>query len=240
MAQKTRTQRAGKGSPTYKSSVHAKAQTTYPTLEAGSKELLKGKVLQLFTDPQHSGVLAKVLFENQKDRIILAAEGVQAGQTIEAGEKASIEIGNILPLKQVSEGAPVFCIERVPGDGGAFAKSSRLYGLVMTKDAKNVFVKLPSGKTVQLNPECRATIGCSAGSGRIEKPFIKAGAKFHQMRAKHHKYPTVRGVAMNPISHPFGGSQHHAGKSKSTSRNAPPGRKVGAIASKRTGRRKKN
>ena len=45
---------------------------------------------------------------------------------------------------------------------------------------------------------------------------------------------------MNVIDHPFGGSAHHAGKSKSTSRNAPPGRKVGAIASKRTGRKKKN
>ena len=44
---------------------------------------------------------------------------------------------------------------------------------------------------------------------------------------------------MNPNSHPFGGGQHHAGKSKSTSRNAPPGRKVGAIASSRTGRKKK-
>ena len=53
-------------------------------------------------------------------------------------------------------------------------------------------------------------------------------------------WPSVRGVAMNAVDHPFGGAQHHAGKSKSTPRNAPPGRKVGAIASKRTGRRNKN
>ena len=59
-------------------------------------------------------------------------------------------------------------------------------------------------------------------------------------RLKKKFWPIVRGVAMNVIDHPFGGSQHHPGKSKSTSRNAPPGRKVGAIASKRTGRKKKN
>jgi large subunit ribosomal protein L2 len=53
-------------------------------------------------------------------------------------------------------------------------------------------------------------------------------------------YPRVRGVKMNALDHPFGGASHHPGKSKSTSRNAPPGRKVGAIASRRTGRKKKN
>ena len=63
---------------------------------------------------------------------------------------------------------------------------------------------------------------------------------FHFMAAKSRHYPGLRGVAMNASDHPFGGSQHHAGKSKSTSRNAPPGRKVGSIASKRTGRKKKN
>ncbi len=53
------------------------------------------------------------------------------------------------------------------------------------------------------------------------------------------KYSKVRGVAMNAVDHPFGGMQHHPGKSKSTARTRPPGRKVGSIASKRTGRRKK-
>jgi len=240
MAQRTRTQRAGKGSPTFKASIHAKAKTAYPPLtEVKEKEVVKGKIMELFIDAVHSSVLAKVVFENGRTAITPAAEGLSEGQTIEIGEKANLSIGNILPLKQVTEGAPVFCIEKIPGDGGSLVKSSGLYGLVMTKDSKNVFVRLPSGKTVQLNPDCRATVGCLSGSGRIEKPLIKAGNAFHKMRAKHHKYPSVRGVAMNPMSHPFGGGQHHAGKSKSTSRNAPPGRKVGAIASKRTGRLKK-
>jgi large subunit ribosomal protein L2 len=92
--------------------------------------------------------------------------------------------------------------------------------------------------TLPLNS--RATIGNVSCGGRTEKPFVKAGNKFHAMRAKRKFYPWVRGVAMNAVDHPFGGAQHHPGKSKSTSRNAPPGRKVGAIASTRTGRRKKN
>ena len=58
------------------------------------------------------------------------------------------------------------------------------------------------------------------------------------MKARAAKYPTVRGVAMNPVDHPHGGGAHqHVGKSKTPSRSAPPGRKVGSIAAKKTGKK---
>ena len=66
---------------------------------------------------------------------------------------------------------------------------------------------------------------------------MKAGKKHHKMRARGTKYPRVRGVAMNAVDHPFGGGgRQHPGRPKSVSRDAPPGRKVGAISSRRTGR----
>jgi large subunit ribosomal protein L2 len=111
--------------------------------------------------------------------------------------------------------------------------------LIVSKDKNRAFIKMPSGKSVTLDLRGRATIGCVSCGGRGEKPFIKAGRKHHAMKAKKRQWPRVRGVAMNPVDHPFGGAQHHAGKSKSTSRHAHAGRKVGAIASKRTGRKKK-
>jgi len=40
-----------------------------------------------------------------------------------------------------------------------------------------------------------------------------------------------------PVDHPFGGGNHqHIGKPSTVSRYAPPGRKVGLIAARRTGR----
>ena len=87
--------------------------------------------------------------------------------------------------------------------------------------------------------KCLATIGVAAGGGRTDKPFVKAGAKFYRERAKGKRWPVVRGVAMNAIAHPHGGSQHHAGKSTTVKRSASPGRKVGHIAAKRTGRKKR-
>ncbi len=204
-----------------------------------SEETLKGQVLDVYSEPGHTGTIAEIRLEDGRDMQVMAAEGLRVGQWIEMGKDAALVIGNILPLSNIVEGCPVFAIERLPGDGGVFAKGSGMYGLVMGKEQNGVLLKLPSGKSLVLNPRCRATIGNSAGGGRIEKPMVKAGTNHHWHHSRRKAYPDTRGVAMNPVSHPFGGSAHHAGKSKSVSRHAPPGRKVGAIASKRTGRKKK-
>ena len=89
-------------------------------------------------------------------------------------------------------------------------------------------------------PDCRATIGVIAGSGRKEKPFLKAGTRHYAMKAKNKLYPQVSGTSMNSVDHPFGGSSSATkGRPTQSSRNAPPGRKVGKIAPKRTGRKKR-
>lgn len=240
MGKRLRSQRRGRGTPRYLATNNSFADISYlPYDDQQRGSVLRGQVADLYTDCGHFGVLADVIFENSKRETIVAAEGMAIGQQVLYGKTADVAIGNVLPLGRLPEGCPIFNIEMRPGDGGKLVRSSGLYALVMAKDAKGVWIKLPSRKMVALKPDCRATIGCVSGGGRPEKPMLKAGANYwlHKSRRKH--YPGLRGVAMNPVDHPFGGSQHHPGKSKSTSRNAPPGRKVGAIASSRTGRRKK-
>jgi large subunit ribosomal protein L2 len=236
MGRRTLTQRAGKGGHPFKSTNHATAKTKYPLQ---TQETINAQITQLCTDPARTGILAKITLENGKTEHIIAGEGMHEGQKIQIG-KTEPELGNITQIQNLTEGTPIYNIEETPQDGGKSIRTSGGYGLIITKDKKKVYVKLKSGKTKEYHPECRATIGLAAGGGRTEKPFIQAGKKHYSMKAKRKKYPKVRGVAMNAIDHPFGGSHHHAGKSKSTKRGAPPGRKVGAIASKRTGRRKKN
>ncbi|MFH0714267.1 MAG: 50S ribosomal protein L2 [Candidatus Diapherotrites archaeon] len=234
MGKRTKTRRMGKGS-IFTSGV-GKAEACYIPL---NESTLRGQVLEIYSEPGHTGIMAEIQMEDGKEMAVMAAEGIKVGQWIVVGKEAELKVGNVLPLSQIAEGCPVFVIERLPGDGGVFARGSGMYGLVMGKDGNGVLLKLPSGKSLVLDPRCRATIGNSAGGGRIEKPMVKAGNAYHWHHARKKAYPDTRGVAMNPVSHPFGGSQHHAGKSKSVSRHAPPGRKVGAIASKRTGRKKK-
>jgi large subunit ribosomal protein L2 len=84
-----------------------------------------------------------------------------------------------------------------------------------------------------------ATIGVVAASGRMEKPFLKAGEKFHLMKAKGHKYPRTSGRKMIAAVHPYGSSKKSARKTTTTSHGAPPGQKVGLIAARGPGQKKK-
>jgi len=200
-------------------------------------DVLAGEVIDIEHDPARSAPVARVEFEDGDQRLVLASEGVGLGDTVEVGISAAIEPGNTLPLAEIPEGVPVCNVERQPGDGGKFARSSGVNADLITHERKAAVVQLPSGEIKRLSPDCRATIGVVAGGGRTEKPFVKAGKKYHKMKSRGTKWPRVRGVAMNAVDHPFGGGgRQHPGRPKSVSRDAPPGRKVGDIASKRTGR----
>ena len=240
MGKRILSQRRGKGSQTYQATHRSVAAVNYPNIDdaqrTGSR---KAQIIDFTTDPIRSGILVELLLDNKEKTYLIAAEGLRLHGTIELGAKADVQLGNVLPLDSIPEGAPIFAIERRPGDGGQMVRSSGSYAVVLAKDEGKAFIKLPSNKILPFDLRCRATIGNVSAGGRIDKPMLKAGTNFHAMQAKGKMYPRVRGVAMNPLKHPFGGSQHHAGKSKSTSRHAPPGRKVGAIASRRTGRKKK-
>lgn len=240
MARRIRVQRLGSGRPKYRALPCGTAQAKYPNLDDAQKNgTVRAEVRALHHDAARSTVLAEILGQNGEQNFIVAAEGISVSDNMQIGKGAELKIGNIMMLKDVVEGCPVFNIEKTPGDGGQIVRASGIYALVMTRDEDKVYVKLPSGKTARLNPNCRATVGCAAGGGRMEKPLVKAGAKFHKMKVRGKRWPKTRGVAMNPVDHPHGGSQHHVGRSKSTSRHAAAGRKVGAIASSRTGRKKK-
>ena len=97
---------------------------------------------------------------------------------------------------------------------------------------------MPSKKEKAFNKNCRAVIGVIAGSGRLEKPLIKAGKMHYISKSKGKLWPRTSAVKVNVIDHPFGSGRGKNPKSKVAKRNAPPGRKVGLIRPRRTGKRK--
>jgi large subunit ribosomal protein L8e len=67
--------------------------------------------------------------------------------------------------------------------------------------------------------------------------LLKAGNAYHKYAVKRNSWPVIRGVAKNPVEHPFGGGNHqHIGRPSTVSRDKSAGRKVGLIAARRTGR----
>lgn len=201
---------------------------------------LTGKVIDLINCPGHSAPLAKIMFDNKETILIPAPENIKVGDEVSAGPDAKPENGSILNLGKVPEGSVVYNIEKVPGDGGKLVRTAGSFARVVAKPGSNVVLLLPSKRELTVSSKCRACIGIIAGSGRLDKPLVKAGTKYHAMKARRKLYPVVCGTSMNSLSHPFGGtSSHHKGRPNLNSRNAPPGRKVGKLSPKRTGRRKR-
>ncbi len=240
MGKKIIAQRRGKGSSTYRAPSHKYlGKVKYRTLDERERgDSLLAEVIDVLHDPGRTAPVARVRYENGEERLVLVAEGTSTGDIIECGISAQVKPGNVLPLGEVPEGVYVFNIESQPGDGGKFVRSSGCFAQIITHDIGKVVARLPSGVFKEFNPRCRATVGVVGGGGRREKPFLKAGKKYQAIKSKSIKWPRVRGVAMNAVDHPFGGgNKQHPGKPMTVSKDAPPGRKVGQIAARRTGKR---
>ncbi len=201
--------------------------------------VLHGRVMEVVHDPGRGAPLASVKLETGQTYHTVVPEGVFEGQATQIGDQAEVEIGNVLPLGQIPEGTMVCNVELSPSDGGKLARSSGAYLTVVAHTGEGTMVRLPSGRTRYLNDLCLATVGVVAGAGRVDKPFLKAGDKFHLLRSKGRVYPRTRGVAMVAAAHPYGSSKRGAKKVTTVGRGAPPGKKVGLIAARSTGKRKR-
>lgn len=238
MGKRILVQRKGRGTPTFRSRKHLhEAPAKYPP---PSEKTLKGIVIDIIHDPGRWTPLAKIRLEDGRIFYNPAAEGIYIGQVIELGAEAKPANGNILPLSKIPEGTQIFNLEIRPGDGGKLARQAGSYAVITGRTHNTAIVVLPSGKTKEIDGRARATIGIPAGGGKVEKPLLKAGIAYHKWKPKARKWPIVRGVAMNAVSHPWGGGSHQSESHPTTvARTTPPGRKVGHIAARRTGRRKR-
>merc|ERR1711963_417245 len=214
-------QRKGAGSIFTSRSKGRKGAAKLRSLDYAERQgFIKGLVKDIVHDPGRGAPLAKVQFKDpykyrKVTETMVCPEGVCTGQFIHAGKKATLSIGNIMPIGQMPEGTIVCSLEEKSGDRG----------------------KLPSGIKKLYSSRNRAMLGLVAGGGRIDKPMLKAGRAYHKFRVKRNCWPKVRGVAKNPVEHPHGGGNHqHIGKPSTVRRDASPGKKVGLIAARRTGR----
>jgi large subunit ribosomal protein L2 len=195
-----------------------------------------GKVVDLINSPAHSAPLAKIEL-NGKVFYNPACTGMAVGDEIAFGEGE--KAGNVLMLENIPTGTSVYNIENNPGDGGKMIRTAGSSAIVVKKGGGYAYILMPSKKEVRVDSRCRATIGVIAGHGRLDKPIIKAGKKWHMMKARNKLWPRTSALKMNAIDHPFGSGRGKRIKSKIAKRNAPPGARVGMIRPKRTGRRKR-
>ena len=239
MGKRILAQRKGRGSLPFRSPSHRHIGAVKYRPFKKDEKIFKFKVIDFIHSPGRGAPVAIIQYLNGEKGFLLPPEGIFIGQEFiqsKTGYGQPIDVGNILPLRKMPLGTLVFNIESTPQDGGKFARASGVSAIVRNKTGNKVELLFRSKKTKWINEKCLATVGVVAGGGRTDKPFLKAGNKFHYIKSKAKKWPVVRGVAMNAVSHPYGGgAKQSPHKSTTTSRNAPPGRKVGQIAARRTG-----
>ncbi len=241
MGKRLITQRRGRGTSTYSAHSHRwNIQIKHRTYDQNEKEgMLKGVVKDLTHCKGHTAPIAIIKYENNEYNYVFAPIGIKVGDTVYNGPKGQPTVGSTLPLSSIPEGTQISNIETKPADGGSLVRASGAGAKLLSITEKGVVVEMPSKKKRTFSPLCRATIGRIAGSGKKEKPLVKAGKRFHIMKARGKLYPRTSGVAMNAVDHPFGsGRGRHAGKPLTAPKFAPPGRNIGKIKARRTGKKR--
>ena len=231
-------QRRGKDTTTFRApSFRYIGNVKHPGIK--NEGIATGTVRDIVHSQGHYAPIAEVQFNNKMEELLIAPEGMKVGDIVQMGPDSEINAGNILPLEKIPEGTGIFNIESTPGDGGKFVRSSGNFARITGKNEKGILVMLPSKKERLFNPMCRAAIGIVAGSGRKDKPMLKAGNQYHKSKARNRYFPIVCAMSMNAVAHKFGGSRKSKkGKPMASGRFAPPGAKVGSIRPRRSGRRR--
>ncbi len=234
MGKRIVSQARGHGSLTYRVRKQAYIyRIGYPNINVEGK----AKIIKLMHSPAHSSPLIKIQIGNNIF-FNLAFQNAFEGQEIDIGMVEKVKEGDIIKLKDVGIGVKVYNIEARPGDGGKFVRASGISAIVSKKDKSQVSLLMPSKRKIEFDENCRASIGIISGAGRKDKPLLKAGKRFYAMKSKGRKWHFTSKVKVNAVDHPFGSGRGKRIKSKIAKRNAPPGKRVGHIRPRQTGRKK--
>ncbi|MBI4279702.1 MAG: 50S ribosomal protein L2 [Armatimonadetes bacterium] len=166
------------------------------------KDGVPARVATIEYDPNRSSRIALLHYTDGEKRYILAPMGLAVGDRVMSGTDAEIKPGNALPLRGIPVGTLVHNIELTPGRGGQMVRAAGTAAQIMAKEGQQAHIRLPSSEIRLVNLDCKATIG---QVGNLDHEAIKVGkagrTRWLGIRS------TVRGVAMDPRSHPHGGGE---------------------------------
>ncbi len=160
------------------------------------------KVMALEYDPYRTAYIMLLQDEKGKKSYQIAPHNIKIGQEIIFTDKAELEIGNRMKLKNISTGTSVYNIEIEPGRGGKIVRSAGSSAKVLGQEGKYTILQMPSKETRKLLQECTASIGSVSYPEWRYRVIKKAGTS--RLMGKR---PSVRGSAMNPVDHPHGGGE---------------------------------
>jgi large subunit ribosomal protein L2 len=164
---------------------------------------IPAKVNSIEYDPNRGARLALLFYADGEKRYMIATTKMEVGQTVISSlSKVDIKSGNAMPIKYISAGVPINCIELIPGQGAKIARGAGIVVTVMGVEGKYAQVKMPSGEIRLIPKDSMCTIGQVSNPDQRHIKLGSAGRN-RKLGIK----PTVRGTAMNPNDHPHGGGE---------------------------------
>lgn len=164
------------------------------------------KVFSVEYDPNRTSRIALLHYADGEKRYILCPKDLKVGMTVVSGDRVEPSIGNAMPLRSIPIGLTVHNVELRAGRGGQLARAAGTKCQLQARDGDAAVLLMPSGELRRVHVECRATIGEIGFAEHMNISLGKAGRSRWMGRRPH-----VRGMAMNPVSHPMGGGE---GRSK--------------------------
>jgi len=163
---------------------------------------VEATVQRLEYDPNRTGFIALIKYDDGELAYILAPQRLREGDRIVSGERVDVKPGNAMPLSSIPVGTIVHNVEMKAGKGGQLARAAGTYVQIVGRDQGYAQLKLSSGELRLVRGECMATIGAMSNPDQSNISIGKAGRNRWLGRR-----PSVRGVAMNPVDHPHGGGE---------------------------------
>ncbi len=160
------------------------------------------RVATIEYDPNRSSRIALVNYADGEKRYIIAPVGLKVGDQITSGPEVEAKVGNALPLANIPLGTMIHAIELVPGKGAKLVRSAGTGAQLLAKEEEYATIRMPSGEMRKILQRCYATVGQVGNADHGNVKLGKAGRSRHLGIR-----PTVRGVAMDPNSHPHGGGE---------------------------------
>jgi large subunit ribosomal protein L2 len=167
-----------------------------------TKRDVVGEVQRIEYDPNRSGFIALIRYDDGELAYILAPQRLKEGDKVVSGERVDVKPGNAMPMRNIPIGTIIHNVEMKPGKGGQLARAAGTYAQLVGRDAGYALLRLSSGEVRMVRMECMATIGAVSNPDQQNISIGKAGRNRWLG-----KRPSVRGVAMNPIDHPHGGGE---------------------------------
>lgn len=158
-------------------------------------------------DPNRSAFISLAVYKDGEKRYVITPKGVTSGTEFIVSAKAPLKPGNRLPLKYIPVGTFVYNVEIKPGSGAKLVRSGGSYAQVVANADGYTNIKMPSTEVRKVSELAWATIGEVSNEENKLRNYGKAGrSRWKGIR------PTVRGTAMNPVDHPYGGGEGRQGR----------------------------